>query len=404
MNNPIDINRIRQDFPVLLRQFDGRPIVYLDSAATSLKPIPVIEALCKYYSTAAGGVNRSVYRLARETTAAYHNARQTVAKFVGAHDDEIIFVRNATEGINVVASGLDICRNGRIVWTLANHHSNLLPWWQERKSDPVGLNPDGSLSFEDLEEKLTQGASLLCLPQVSNAMSIAMPIDAAIRKAREVSALTLIDATQSIPQMPVNVGDLGCDFLVWSGHKMLAPEGIGVLYAQRKHLEKMRPWLLGGDMVEEVYIDGYKLKDPPERFEAGTPNVGGAIALAAAIEYLEAIGLEQISRHVRGLVRQTRARLRQIEGLELYGPNDDALVVSAVSFGFAGMAAHALALLLSNRFGIMVRSGYHCAQPFHQALGLQETVRASFYLYNTEEEVEYLAQALEKISASLLRS
>lgn len=401
MPPPLDPHALRRDFP-LLERADAEPFVYLDSAATSLKPRQVIEALGRFYASCGGGVGRSVYRLARETTARYQEARQRIADFIGAEPEEIVFVRNATEAINLVASSHPRARQGPVLTTWANHHSGLLPWRRPGAPEPVRLEPDGTLALADLEQKLAVHPALLCLPHVSNALGIEMPVAEAVRLARRVGTLVLIDGAQSVPHQPVDVGRLGCDFLVWSGHKMLAPEGIGVLWARREHLETMEPWLLGGDMVESVRTDAVTLKEPPGRFEAGTPNVGGAVALAAAVDYLETIGLGEVHTHVRGLAVRARSRLRAIDGLTVHGPENDTAACSAVSFSFAGMAAHALALVLSNRFGIMVRSGYLCAQPFHETLGLPETVRASFYLYNTEEEVEALAEALETVRATML--
>jgi len=402
-SSSLDARALRRDFPVLENAAGEPAPIYLDSAATSLKPRRVIETLSDFYSSCGGGVNRSVYRLARETSARYREARERVADLVLAESDEIVFVRHTTEAINLVAAGHPRIRGGKVLATLANHHSALLPWGRKggQNLEPVALTPDGLLDLDDLEKKLAGGADLLCLPQVSNAFGLEMPIAEAVAMARAAGAWVLVDGAQSVPHRPVDVLDLGADFLCWSGHKMLAPEGIGVLWARRELLAEIEPWLLGGDMVESVGLEGWEPKESPGHLEAGTPNVGGVVALGAAVDYLEEAGLEKVHRHVRALARRARERLREIEGLEVYGPESDDAVSSAVAFGFAGMAAHALALMLSNRFGIMVRSGYHCAQPYHEALGLGETVRASFYLYNTEDEVDALAEALETVGDSL---
>ncbi len=396
------VDEIRKDFPALARTVDGKPLVYLDNAATSLRPVQVVDALAEFYRTSVGSADRGAHPLARETTARYHEARCAVARLIGAAEDEIIFVRNSTEGVNLVAAALPTLRRGHIVTTLANHHSSLLPWAAHGKARHVGLNKDGTLSITSLKEALTADAALLCMPQVSNAMGLLMPVEYAVEIAKRAGALVLIDGAQSVPHMPVDVKALDCDFLVFSGHKMLAPFGIGVLYGKREHLDAMQPFLLGGGMIESVQANRFTVKPPPGKFEAGTPNVGGAVALATAIDYLEDIGLDRIDNHVTVLARSARSSLRAIDGLTVYGPESDELVGSAVAFGFEGLAAHALALMLANRFGILVRSGYHCAEPFHKAVGIPQTVRASFYLYNTSEEVGLLDHALRHIQATIM--
>lgn len=397
----LDVERLRGDFPLLERCLGELPLIYLDSAATSLKPRSVITALADFYTTASGSVQRGVHRLGRETTALYRQARCTVGLLIGAEEDEIVFVANTTAGIHLIAQCLPAIQEGRVVATLANHHSGLLPWRHSAGTlRYAGVQADGSLDLDDLERQLV-GAALLAIPLVSNVLGQTQPVREAVALARQAGALVLVDAAQAVPHMPIHVDELDADFLVFSGHKMLAPAGIGVLYGRRRHLETMHPTLLGGGMVDAVATGGVTLRPPPERFEAGTPNVGGAVALAAAIDYLEHIGFDAIHAHVAGLARRAREGLRSVPGLRVHGPESDETVVSAVSFGFDGLAAHALARLLSDRFAIMVRSGYHCAQPFHDALGLPETVRASFYLYNTAREVEALIDALRVISASL---
>jgi cysteine desulfurase/selenocysteine lyase len=396
-----DVEQIRGSFPVLLREINGRDLVYLDSATTSLKAEPAIRAQAEFYTRSAGGVHRSIHALAVEASEAYAAARQKVARFIGAEVDEVVFVRNSTEAINLVATALPGLERGRVVATAANHHSGLLPWLNRGRMDTARVAPDGTLDLPHLESLVTEETALLCVSQVSNAMGLQMPVGNAIRLARDVGALVLVDGAQSVPHMPVDVRELDCDFLVFSGHKMLAPFGIGVLYAKREHLEAMRPYMLGGDMVSSVTSSSYELASPPARFEAGTPNVGGAVALAAAVDFLEEVGLDRIEGHVRSLARLARSRLREIDGVRVHGPEEDTAVCSAVNFGVDGMAAETLSRLLSSRFGVMTRSGHHCAQPYHEALGLPATVRASFYLYNTEGEVDLLARALQRLLGAL---
>ncbi len=398
----LEVEQLRADFPILERTFDGQPLIYLDSAATSLKPRAVITALAEFYATSAGGVHRNVHRLGHEVTVRYQAARQAVALFLGAAVDEIVFVSNTTEAINLVAAGHPGLRGRPVVLTAANHHSGLLPWLQPGQEVRIArVGPDGIVDLADLE-RLLPGAALLCLPHVNNAFGLLFPVAEAIALAHQAGALVLLDGAQSVPHMPVDVGGLDCDFLAFSGHKMLAPWGIGGLYGKRDCLAAMTPVRWGGGMVEGVVHGQPILRQPPDGFEAGTPNVGGAVALAAAIDYLEALGLAAIHQHVSDLARLARQQLRAIPDLVIHGPLRDDLVVSAVSFSFPGMAAHALARILSNRFGIMVRSGFHCTQPLHEALALGETVRASFYLYNTAAEVAALVSALHTIRTTVL--
>ncbi len=392
-----DIATIREDFTLLNEGVDGAPLVYLDSAATSLRPVQVIDTLAEFYNTSLGTVHRSVNRLARATTSRYEEARRKVAFFIGADEDSIVFVRNTTEAINMVAASRSILGGKLVLCSPANHHSALLPWMRRNSMRLVELNDDGSLSMDDLFEKLDEDVGLVCIPHVSNAMGLLTPVAEVVERAHEAGALVFVDGAQSTPHMPVDVKEMDCDFFAFSGHKMLAPFGIGALYGKRTHLERVEPLLLGGGMVDSVNGREFELKELPDKLEAGTPNVGGAIAFAAAVDYLEQIGIDAIHEHVRGLARSCRRELSEIEGLQIHGPSDEAAVTTSVSIGFPGMAAHALALLLANRFGIVVRSGHHCAEPFHQALNLPQSVRVSFYLYNTQDDVRLLCEALKQI-------
>ncbi|MEM8960662.1 MAG: aminotransferase class V-fold PLP-dependent enzyme [Acidobacteriota bacterium] len=397
----------RADFPALLEDLeDGRRPIYLDSAATTLMPNQVLTAIDTFHRRACGSVGRSVHHFSREGTRAYQRARATVARFVGGDEHELVFTRNTTEAIHLVATGHPAIRDARVLTTLANHHSALLPWTRgDRVVPPVHLHPDGTLDLDDLDAKLGD-VDLLVLPAVVNALGLRMPIETVIERARRAGVMVLLDGAQAVPHMPIDVNELDIDFLVWSGHKMLAPLGIGVLWARREHLEAMSPVLLGGEMVERVWLESdediaFEAKEGPARFEAGTPNVTGAVALATACEYLDDLGLENVHSHVSELAHAARRRLRALDGIAVHGPATDDDVATAVTFGFPGMRAHALALMLSNRFGIMVRSGHHCAEPLHQTLDLPPTVRASFYLYNDHDDVDALADALATIRQTL---
>lgn len=397
-----DSERWRRDFPAL-DTAGGRPLIYLDSAATSLTPQPVIDAVSRFYATCAGTVHRGVHRGDRAIGERYRQARRTVALGVGAEEHEVVFLANTTEALNLVASAHPACSDRPVVVTDANHHSALLPF-RRGSLRRVRLQADGTLDLDDLERRL-HGAGLLCLPHVSNALGWLMPVDEAVALARRAGALVLLDGAQSVPHMPIDVEQLGVDFLAWSGHKMLAPFGIGVLYGRAEQLALLEPQRWGGGMVEAVTVGeravDAEMRAIPERFEAGTPNLGGAIGLAAAVDYLEEIGLERVQRHVNALTRRSRRRLREVPGLVVHGPDHDRGACTSATFSFPGMASHALARLLSDRFNIMTRSGFHCAQPLHQTLRWGETVRASFYLYNIEQEVEILAAALTTIGETL---
>lgn len=393
-----DLESVRRDFAVLNNSFDDKPLVYLDSAATSLKASPVIEAYAEFYRSSVGTVHRSVNRLARETTARYQEARRAIALFIGAHEDEIVFVRNTTEAINTVARSFE---GKTVLCSPANHHSGLLPWYRSGHVRMIGLDENGALSVEDFERKLESDVAIVCVPHVSNVMGLVSPLPEIIARSQNSGALVFVDGAQSVPHRPIDVRKMGCDFFAFSGHKMLAPFGIGVLYGKREHLDRLDPLMLGGGAVDTVSGGSFVLKESPEKFEAGTPDAGGAIALSAAIRYLEDLDLDVVRRHVEGLARSCWRELSGVKGLQIYGPVTEDSVTTSVSFGFPGVAPHALAVMLFNRFGIVVRSGHHCAEPFHEAMRFPETLRASFYLYNTEDEVRILRDALVRIKRAV---
>ncbi|MGI5817075.1 MAG: aminotransferase class V-fold PLP-dependent enzyme [Armatimonadota bacterium] len=395
-----DVNRRREDFPILKRVLNGRPLVYMDNAATSLKPTCVIEAVCDFYEQHCANIHRGVHQLSQEASELYEDARYAVARFIGASEREIIFVRNASEALNLVAHSFPL--EGAVVTTLAEHHSNLLAWERHAQVLKVPVSDEGILDLAALEKLLKHNdVGLVAVAHVGNGLGVINPVREIAALAREHGAHFLVDGSQSVPHMPVSVAELDCDFLVFSGHKMLGPSGIGVLYGRAPLLERMAPFLMGGDMIDEVHADSHTLANVPWRFEAGTPNIEGAIGLGAATGYLREIGMESVRAHERALTSMALEGVREIRGLRLLGPLDPELRGGVVTITRPGMPAHTLARLLSDRYSILVRSGYHCAQPLFETLGSGQTCRASLYLYNTEEEVGALLEALTTISRSV---
>lgn len=387
----------RADFPLLRQTVDGRPVVYLDSAATTLKPQAVIDAVMRVYTEQTANVHRAVHRLSEVATEAYEGARESVARFIGADYREVAFVRNATEAINVVAHSYRDA--GVVAMPLCEHHSNLVPW-RENETLVLPLRADGAVDLESSRRLIAERRpGLVTLSTVNNVMGVRLPVAELIVAAREVGSAVLLDVSQSVGHEPFEVGEWDCDFACFSGHKMLGPSGVGVLYQREGASRPVRPLLTGGAMIQAVHAEGHEFQVFPWCIEAGTPNIEGVIGLGAACEYLEDIGLSEILAHTRDLVGQARAGLGAIEGVAFVGPADLA-ADSIVAFRVAGMAAHGVARQLSNRFALMVRSGYLCAQPLHEACGFPESVRASFHLYNTAEEVEALAAAVKVVAGA----
>lgn len=393
-----DLSKHRSDFPILEREIDGRRLTYLDSAATSLKPQVVIDAVVGFYVRYTSNVHRAVHALSEEATEAYEGARATVARFINADVREVAFVRNTTEAINVIAHNLR--DRGPVVMPLSEHHSNLVPW---RSGQVVALDvlPSGETDLARARRTIANvKPTLVTLSTVSNGLGIKQPVAELTTAARRAGAYVMLDLSQSCGHEPVDVRALDCDFACLSGHKMLGPSGTGVLY-QREGLEhKLEPLLVGGAMVHEVHVDGHEYRPFPWCMEAGTPNIEGAIGLAAACEYLEDVGLDTIQSHCRQLSSAARTGLAALPGVTVHASSAIASD-SIVTFSVSGVAAHGVARMLSNRFGIMVRSGYHCSQPVHEACGLGETARASVHLYNTMEEIERLIEAVSTISKML---
>ena len=406
----LDTIQVRRDFPILKREINGHPLVYLDSGATSQKPNQVLEAERNYYEQHNANVHRGAHTLGDEATNLLMESRQATAKFIGASDQEIIFVRNTTEAINLVAYswGLDNLKEGDvIVTTLMEHHANLVPWQEVgrrtgAKVEVVGLTPDGQVDMDDYRNKLKLHPKLVSFVQVSNALGTINPVAEMTKLAHKVGAVVLVDGAQAVPHMRVDIGEIGCDFYAFSGHKMLGPMGIGVLWGKRALLEKMSPFLTGGGMINEVYTDHSTWADVPEKFEAGTPNVAGAVGLMSAIKYLEKLGLpaqagmDNVREHDKQLVAYSIQQLQKIKEIRILGPKDSSQRSGSVSFEYQGVHAHDIAAILDSQ-GVAVRSGHHCTMPLHNSLGVVASIRASFNVYTTKGDIDALVEALKKV-------
>lgn len=399
-----NVERIRADFPALSCWVHGQPLVFLDSAASSQKPLPVLEAMGHIYQHCYANVHRGIYAFSEEATLAYENARDQVASFINAPvREEIIFTRNTTEAINLVAytwGRTNIRPGDRILLTEMEHHSNLVPWQllaQERGAQLayLSITDDGLLRMDLLDSLLDERVKLVAVTMISNVLGTINPVKEIVRRAHAAGAVVLVDAAQAVPHMPVDVQDLDCDFLAFSGHKMCGPTGIGVLYGKERLLEEMPPFLGGGDMIRKVERESATWNRLPWKFEAGTPAFVEGVGLGAAVDYLTGIGMEAIAAHERELTAYAMERLSAIPGLTIIGPPAHRRG-GVIAFTFRQIHPHDIAHMLDME-GIAVRAGHHCTQPLHRRLGLTATVRASFYLYNTAEEVDYLAQALERI-------
>ena len=400
----LDVQAIREDFPVLRRKVYDRPLVYLDNAATSQKPQSVIQALVDYYEGYNSNVHRGVHALSMEATDRYEEARVKVANFIKADTPEsVIWTRNTTEGINLVANSWaleEISEGDEIVVTQMEHHSNLVPWQKVARERGASLRVlpltgDGMVDLQAADSIITRRCKLLSIVHVSNSLGTINPVDELVARARAVGAYVLIDGAQSVPHLPVDVNDLDCDFLAFSGHKMLGPTGIGALYVRREILERMEPFLLGGEMVMEVWNDRATWNDLPMRFEAGTPNIADAIALGAAVDYLQDLGMDKVREHEVQLTKYGLEALREIEEIDVVGPSDPHLRGGVISFHNSDIHPHDLGTFL-DRQGVAIRTGHHCTMPLMRSLDLVATARASFYVYNTEEEVDMLVDGLRQ--------
>lgn len=394
----LNIQKIKQDFPILKRRINNKQLVYLDSAATSQRPIQVIKAMTDFQKKHNANVHRGLHTLSEEASELYEKARETVAKFIGAKTDEIVFVRNTTEGINLVARAWPLKRGEEILTTIMEHHSNLLPWLQLGLTVKfVEVTEEGVLDMEDFKKKLTKKTKLVAVGQMSNMTGTINPVEEMISMAKKVKAKVLIDAAQSVQHLGVDVKKLGCDWLVFSGHKMLGPMGIGALYIKKERQAEMGVFLTGGGMISEVYIDKPAVwARGVEKWEAGTPNVEGAIGLAAACEYHQRLGMRNIRQHEIELTKYALKELARFKEIKIYGPKDVNIRGGVVTFSFTGVHSHDVAQILDSE-GVAVRSGHHCTMPLHQRLGLVSTTRASFYIYNDKKDVDALIKGLEKV-------
>lgn len=401
----LDPVRLRADFPILAREaHPGAPLVYLDSTATSQKPLMVVEAMDHYYRCYNANVHRGLHRLAEDATQAYEGARERVARFIQAPDPaEIIFVRNTTEAINLVAHswGRANLRPGdEILLTEMEHHSNLVPWQLVAQATGavvryLPFTPDGLLDLAHLPEFLTERTKIFAFTAMSNVFGTINPVKELVAAAHTVGAITLVDAAQSVPHLPVNVRELACDFLAFSAHKMCGPTGIGVLYGKRELLEAMPPFLGGGEMIRRVTFEGSTWNELPWKFEAGTPSIAEAVGLGAAVDYLDAIGMDEIQAHEHFITHYALEALSEVPGLTLLGP-PAGQKGGIAAFTLRGLHPHDVAQVL-DQDGIAVRAGHHCAMPLHTKLGLPGSTRASFYLYTTTAEVDRLVVGLERV-------
>ncbi len=401
----LDVVQIREDFPILKREIaPGVPLIYLDSTATSQKPLSVIRAMNDYYEKSNANIHRGVHTLAEEATAQYESAREKIARFIGARKSrEVIFVRNTTEAINLVVFSWGrkyLQRGDRVLLTEMEHHSNLVPWQmlaqeKELTLDFIPVTNEGLLDLQEFQQLLNQKPKIVALTQMSNVLGTINPIKEIAQLAHQAGALVLVDGAQSVPHLPVNVQDLDVDFLAFSAHKMLGPTGIGVLFGKEEILEAMPPFLGGGDMIKKVYLRSFSPNDLPHKFEAGTPAIAEAIGFGAAIDYLSAIGMERVAAHEHEIIGYALEALSEIEGLRIYGPPAEQKGAVA-SFTMRGIHPHDVSQILDSE-GIAVRAGHHCAMPLHEKFGLPATTRASFYLYNSREEVDRLVRGLAKV-------
>lgn len=402
---PIDVNSIRKQFPIFQRETsEGVPLVYLDSAATSQKPLSVINAMDEYYRRSNANIHRGVHTLAEEATALYEDARGKIAKFINAASaKQIIYTRNTTESINLVAyswARANLKAGDLVVLTEMEHHSNLVPWHilqdeRDIELDFIPVTENGLLDLEAYKALLNRTPKLVSFTHMSNVLGTINPVAEIIRLAHEAGAVTLVDGAQSVPHMKVDVQALDADFLAFSAHKMCGPTGIGVLYGKAELLEAMPPFLGGGDMIKEVKLHSFRPNSLPHKFEAGTPAIAEAVGFGAAVDYLSSVGMDVIAAYEHEITEYALERLEEIPGINLFGPSADKKG-GVASFTFDGIHPHDVAQIL-DRDGIAIRAGHHCAQPLHEKFGRPATSRASFYLYSTKEEVDMLVNGIYKV-------
>lgn len=392
---------VKSDFPILNQQINNHPLVYLDSAATAQKPQVVIDAVSDYYKYDNANVHRGVHTLGQRATDAYEGARETVTQFIHAKDPkEIIFTRGTTSSINIVARSYGdafITADDEIVLTEMEHHSNLIPWQQVAKRTGatlkfIPLEADGTITMTSVKETITEKTKLVAITHVSNVLGTINPIKAITNYAHDMGAVVLVDGAQAVPHMAVDVVDLDCDFYAFSGHKLGAPTGIGVLYGKAALLNQMEPVEFGGEMIDFVSLTGATFKELPWKFEGGTPIIAGAVGLAKAIDYLQAIGFDKITAHEKALTDYAMSKLKQLDGVDIYGPEERC---GLITFNLSDVHPHDTATVLDS-FGVAVRAGHHCCQPLMKWLNVTATARASFYVYNTFEDVDLFIDGLKQ--------
>lgn len=399
-----DPHTVKKDFPILTREVHGKPLVYLDSGATSQKPRAVLDAEREYYEKHNANVHRGAHTLGDEATKLLEESRKSVAAFIGAREHEIIFTRNTTEGLNLVAYtwGLDNIKEGDVILsTEMEHHSDIVPWHEVARRtgarvELVRVTKEGLLDLSDFETKLKLKPKLVAMVHVSNALGTVNSVAELTRLAHKAGAIVVIDGAQAMPHMKVDVKDIGCDFYAFSGHKMLGPMGIGAVWGRMEILETMSPFLTGGGQINEVFSDHATWADVPEKFEAGTPNVAGAVGLSAAIDYLQKLNIDTVREHDKGIVAYALEKLSGISELTMLGTLDPEKRSGSVSFIYAGVHAHDVATILDSE-GVAVRSGHHCTMVLHEKMGLGASIRASFNVYTTKEDIDALIAALAKV-------
>ena len=395
----LSMNEINEEFPILNRKINGKRMVYLDSAATSQKPLQVIKAVDDYYRNYNANVHRGIYQLSVEATEAYESAHDEVASLINANPEEIIFTRGTTESLNLVAYSLgNKIKDGEILLSKMEHHSNLVPWQQLAKRNNLKLKffnitENGELDLSNINELINKNTKIVSLTQVSNVLGTINPVKEIAKIAHDSNALFVADSAQGVPHMEVNVKNLDVDFLAFSGHKMLAPTGIGALYGKKEILEEMDPFMFGGDMIREVKLNESTWNTLPWKFEAGTPNISGGIGFGAAVKYIKKIGIDNIENHEKNIVKYAYDKLNEMDNVEIYGPEKRS---GLISFNLKGIHAHDVSSILDES-GIAIRGGHHCCMPLMEHLGIAGNARASFYIYNNEEDVDILVKGLEEV-------
>jgi len=395
---------LRNDFPIFKKKINGKDLVYLDNASTTQKPYSVINSITDFYSNYNSNIHRAVYQLAEEATELYEQTRKKIANFINVRPEEIIFTRNTTESINLIAHSWarsNLKKDDVIAITEIEHHSNIVPWQilcQEigTRLEYVGIDESGFLDIEYLIELISsRKVKLVSISHMSNVLGTIVPIERIVKTAHQYDIPVIVDGAQSVPHMPVDVKKLDCDFLVFSAHKMLGPTGVGVLYAKKELLEKMKPFMAGGDMIKEVFKFHTNYNEVPYKFEAGTPNIADVVGFGAAVEYLEKIGMENIRNHEIYLTEYALESIQSLKHITIYGPMDSKFRGGVISFNIADIHPHDLATIM-NDHGIAIRSGHHCAQVLMQRLDVPATSRASFYIYNTKEEIDKFVNAIKE--------